>query len=60
MADFQSNITFGKSKRDQEIENLELLLNEPPAEHCCDCTPSLCPEFLKPRLCDSCDEWYYS
>jgi len=69
MSEFNSNITFGKqpfdwttaSRATVETEWLNILSNmDSEAEHCCDCTPSLCPEFLHPRLCDSCEKWLYS
>lgn len=59
MADFQSNITFGKSKADTVLEILEYQWRLSPPEHCCDCTPHLCPEFLKPRTCSACDDWLH-
>jgi len=59
MADFKSNITFGQSKADQILETIEEIWALPPVEHCCDCTPSLCPEFRNPRICQACDDWLH-
>lgn len=60
MADFQSNITFGKSKADQILETIEEIWNmPPPVEHCCECTPGLCPQYRDPRTCEACETWLH-
>ena len=59
MADFQSNITFGKSKADQILETIEEIWSLPPVEHCCIHSPELCIHYPSPRVCDACDSWWW-
>ena len=59
MAEFISNITFGPSKRDLTLEILEYEWRLSAPGHCCECTPILCPEYLKPEVCRACDDWLH-
>ena len=59
MSEFNSNIRFGKSKAATVLEILEYEWKLSPPGHCCDCTPALCPEYLKPEVCKACDDWLH-
>lgn len=59
MSEFISNIKFGKSPAQQELELLNYMWRLTPL-HCCECGPDECGAHNREYTCPSCEDWLTS